>query len=139
MFEKAIALDPQYAGAYAVLGWARLQEWLAQWNQEPQTPVQVFALAQQAVVLDDSLPLAHTTLGVAYLWQRQYEQAIAEGERAITLDPNYAEGYAWLGAIVNLAGRPAEAIVAVEKALRLNPHDPFFYLSTHLTRSLAGG
>jgi adenylate cyclase len=129
MFEKAVELDSQYAGAYAVLGWVHLQEWLAQWNQEPQTPAQVFALAQRAVVLDDSLPLAHTTLGVAYLWQNQHEQAIAEGERAITLDPNYAEGYAWLGAIFNLAGRPAEAIEMVEKALRLNPHDPFFYLS----------
>ena len=89
----------------------------------------MFALAQRAVVLDDSLPLAHTTLGVAYLWQKQHEQAIAEGERAITLDPNYAEGYAWLGAIFNLAGRPEEAIGMVEKALGLNPHDPFFYLS----------
>jgi adenylate cyclase len=69
-------------------------------------------------------------LGVTYLWQKQHEQAVAEGERAITLGPNYAEGYAWLGNILNLAGRPEEAIEAVEKALRLNPHDPFLSLFT---------
>jgi len=85
-------------------------------------------LAQRAVVLDDSLPLAHTMLGIFYLWQKQHAQAIAECERAITLDPNYAEGYAWLGTIFNLAGRPEEAMGLVEKALRLNPHDPFLSL-----------
>jgi adenylate cyclase len=78
--------------------------------------------------LNDSLPLAHTMLGIAYVLQKQHEQAIAEGERAIALDPNYADGYAWLGNIFNFAGRPEEAIEVVQQALRLNPHDPFFYL-----------
>jgi adenylate cyclase len=128
LFEKAIELDPQYAGAYAVLSWFYLLEWAAQWSQDPQTLAQGFALAQRAVVLNDSLPLAHTMLGVAYLWQKQHEQAIAEGERAITLGPNYADGYAWLGLSCNFAGRPEEAIEMGEKALRLNPHDPVFYL-----------
>jgi adenylate cyclase len=128
MFERAIELDPQYAGAYAGLSLAHLQEWALQWSQDPQTLAQAFALAQRAAVLNDSLPLAHTMLGCAYLFQKQYEQAIAEGEKAIALDPNYADGYAWLGAIFNLAGRPEEAIGVVEKALRLNPHSPFFYL-----------
>jgi adenylate cyclase len=128
MFEKALELDPQYAGAYAVLCFTYLIAWLSQWNQEPQTPAQAFVLAQRAVGLNDSLPLAHTMLGIAYLLQKQHEQAIVEGERAITLDPNYAAGYAQLGNIFNFAGRPEEAIELVEKALRLNPHDPFFYL-----------
>jgi len=128
LFEKAIELDPQYAGAYAVLSWTYLVEWAFQWSQDPQTLAQTFALAQRAVVLDDSLPLAHTMLGIFYLWQKQHAQAIAECERAITLDPNYAEGYAWLGTIFNLAGRPEEAMGLVEKALRLNPHDPFLSL-----------
>src|SRR5262249_34528762 len=121
-------LDPQYAGAYAVLGRTYLVEWASQWSQDPQTLAQVFVLAQRAVVLDDSLPLAHTMLDVACLWQKQHEQAITEGQEAITLGPNYAEGYAWLGHICNFAGRPEEAIEAGEKALRLNPHDPFLIL-----------
>jgi adenylate cyclase len=130
LFERAIELDPQYAGAYAVLGFTYLIAWLSQWNQEPQTPAQAFVLAQRAVGLNDSLPVAHTMLGMAYALQKQHEQAIVEGEKAIVLDPNYADGYAWLGSIFNFAGRPEEAIEAVEKALRLNPHDSFFYLFT---------
>jgi adenylate cyclase len=86
----------------------------------------VLALAQRAVGIDDALPLTHMVLGVAYLWQKQYEQAIAEGERATTLGPNYADRYAWLGHILYRAGQLEEALAAAEKALRLNPHDPFF-------------
>ena len=58
------------------------------WSQDPQTLERALALAQQAVALDDSLPGAQTVLGFVYLWKKQYEQAIAEAERAIALDPN---------------------------------------------------
>jgi adenylate cyclase len=126
LFERAIELDPQYAGAYAFLGWTSLIEWAWQRSPDPQVLAQTLAWAQRAVGLDDSLPLTHTVLGVAYLWQKQYEQAIAEGERATTLGPNYADGYAWLGHIFYCAGQLEEALAAAEKALRLNPHDPFF-------------
>jgi adenylate cyclase len=67
-------------------------------------------------------------LGFIYQWRKQHEQAIAEGERAIALDPNYAGGYAILGAILSMAGRPEEAIGLIEKALRLSPRYPVTYL-----------
>ena len=68
----------------------------------PQTLEQAFALAQQAVALDDSLPGAHAILGYVYLWKKQHEQAIAEAERAIALDPNDADGYVTSGGYSDL-------------------------------------
>ena len=56
MFEKAIALDPQYAEAYAWLGWTYWLEWVLRWSADPQTLERALALAQQALALDDSLP-----------------------------------------------------------------------------------
>src|SRR5262249_13388002 len=56
MFEKALALDPQYAEAYASLAGAYYWERAWRWSTDPQTLERAFALAQQAVVLDDSLP-----------------------------------------------------------------------------------
>ena len=97
MFEKAIELDPQYAEAYAGLGWTYWLEWIFRWSPDPQTLERAFALVQKALALDDSLAQAHLLLGRLYLWKKQYEQAIAETERAIALDPNYAEGYAGYG------------------------------------------
>ena len=60
--------------------------------------------------------------------QQQYDQAIAEGERAIALDPNNADSYAVQADALNFAGRPEEALRAVEQAMRLNPHYPPWYL-----------
>jgi Adenylate and Guanylate cyclase catalytic domain len=67
LFESAIALDSQYAAAYALLGLTHLYEWVFQWSQDSQTLEQAFALAQKAVALNDSLPVAHRVLGSVYV------------------------------------------------------------------------
>lgn len=50
------------------------------------------------------------------------------GERAIALDPNNADSYATQAEVLNLAGRPEEALRMVEQAMRLNPRYPPLYL-----------
>src|SRR5262249_2225396 len=85
MFERAVALDPQYAEAYAWLSGSYYLEWVFRFSADPQTLERALALAQQAVALDDSLPIAHSFLSNVYAFKRQYDQAIAEGERAIAL------------------------------------------------------
>ncbi|HEY7492098.1 MAG TPA: tetratricopeptide repeat protein [Candidatus Tectomicrobia bacterium] len=127
MFERAITLDPQFAAAYAALAWTHMLDWVWQWSQDPQNLERGFALAQQAVALDDTLPLAHRILGDAYLWQQQHDQAIAEAERAIALDPNDAEGYATLAEMLAFVGRPQDAFELVEQAIRLNPQQQADY------------
>ncbi|HKA52163.1 MAG TPA: winged helix-turn-helix domain-containing protein, partial [Candidatus Binatia bacterium] len=93
MFARAMAMDPRYATAYVGLGWTYLLEWSSLWTRDPQSLGQALALAQRALTLDDSLPYAHALLGNVYLLQKQYEQAIAEGELAIALDPTCADCY----------------------------------------------
>ena len=68
------------------------------------------ALAQQTVALDGSLPTAHWLLSYVYVQKQQFDQAIAEGERAVALDPNDAESYAGQAQVLNFAGRPEEAL-----------------------------
>jgi adenylate cyclase len=128
LFEKAVALDPQYAEAYAWLGWTYWTEWIFRWSVDPQILERAFELAQRAIALDDSLPLAHSLLGQVYAQKQQYEQAITEGERAIALDPNNADSYAFQAQALYFAGRPEETLRMVTQAMRLNPHSPPFYL-----------
>jgi tetratricopeptide (TPR) repeat protein len=128
MFEKALALDPQYAEAYAWLGMTYYVEWGWRWSTDPQTLERVFALAQKALALDNSLPIAHSLLSWVYAWKQQYDQATAEGEQAIALDPNNADSYAFQADTLSYAGRPEETRRLVEQAMRLNPRYPPLYL-----------
>src|SRR5262249_10819992 len=129
LWEKAVALDPQYAEVYAWLSATYYMEWLWGWSVDPRTLEQALALAQRAVVLDDSLPSAHRQLGMVSALKQQYEQAITEGERAIALDPNNADSYAGQAEALNFAGRPEEALKSVKQAMRLNPRSPTWYLN----------
>jgi tetratricopeptide (TPR) repeat protein len=62
-----------------------------------------------------------------YVALGRYDEAIAEGERAVELNPNGAEALAVLGGILNSVGRPEEAIPVLQKAMRLNPMPPAWY------------
>jgi tetratricopeptide (TPR) repeat protein len=76
----------------------------------------------------DPTPLAHQVAAGMLSQQGRHEDAIAEAERAISLDPNDADGYIALAGALSLAGKPEEAHKLVQRAMRLNPHYPPFYL-----------
>ncbi len=68
---------------------------------------------------------AHYVQGIIRLWQqKKVDQAIADAERAIALDPNFARGYGSLGAALHYAGRSDEALQQFETMVRLDPHCP---------------
>ena len=126
-FERAIELDPQYADAYAKLGMTYGLEWIMQWNSDPQVLDQAFRLVQEALTLDEASH-PHLVMSLVSVWRdRQLERAIAQAKQALTLDPNYADAYAILAEMLNYAGRPAEAIGSIHKAMRLNPRYPGLY------------
>jgi tetratricopeptide (TPR) repeat protein len=128
MFEKALELDPQYAAAYTFLGSTYWLERAFGWSPDPQNLERALELAQKALALDDSLPVAHSLLSLLYAQQQQLDQALAEGERAIALDPNNADRYGHQADVMLNMGRPEEALALMEKAIRLNPRYPPLYL-----------
>lgn len=124
LWGKALTLDPKYAEVYAALGWSYCMEWNWRWSTDPRTLERAFTLAQQALALDESLPHAHALLSNYYALTRQYDQAIAEGEQTIILNPNQADAYASQAETLLWAGRPEEALRALKYAMRLNPRFP---------------
>jgi adenylate cyclase len=126
-FEKAIALDPQFALAYTALSLTYLRAWLLSWSFDPQTLDQGVELAEKARALDDALPEAHGLLGLAYVSKGQPEQGLAEGERAIALDPNCALCHIGLAQVLLMAEQPEEALGLIEKAMRLDPASAAYY------------
>jgi adenylate cyclase len=128
VLNKAIGLDPDFAAAYALLGWVHSREWTQGWSPGPQPLNRAFELAQKAIALDESLPAGYTILGEIYLHKKQHASAIAAQEKANALSPNDAEGIASLAGILTWAGRPEQTIGLVKKAMRLNPMYPTEYL-----------
>jgi adenylate cyclase len=86
-------------------------------------------MVQKAITLDDSLPDAYTLLSQIDIYKgRHYDQAVADAERAIALDPSSALGYFWLADERDMAGEPQEAIEPLNKAMRLDPRNRDWYL-----------
>ena len=129
MFEEAIALEPENAHAFTMLGWTYLMEvWFGSSESPSKAVDRVVELAQKALSLDDTIDSPHSLLAHVYLMKRQFEMAIAEAERAVALSPNGADAQAHLGMILNYAGRREAAIASLKKAMRLNPIPPNWYL-----------
>jgi adenylate cyclase len=124
LFERAIALEPDYAEPYAGLAETYVQEWLMGTEA---TLDHAFELAQQATVRDPTLPLVHEALSTVQIFKAQHAQAIETARRWIELEPSNADAYATLAGAMHFSGENEEIIPLIEKAMRLNPFYPFFY------------
>jgi len=128
--EEAIALDPGYALAYSYAALAIAHEVTVGTYTNPREALERgMKLVEKAVALDDSLAHPHVILSKYYvILNKDHEKGIAEAERAVTLEPNSVDAFMQLGVNIAWAGRPAEAIPILQKALRLSPIPPHLCL-----------
>lgn len=128
LFEEAIALDPEYSMAYAHLAQTHLLDvWLGLSKSPDKSIEKCVELVQKALALDDTLALTHNLWSHIYRLKRQHEKAIAEGERAVALNPNGADAHAYFAPVLFSADKPQEALAMIKKAIRLNPFPPNIY------------
>ena len=90
----------------------------------------MFELSEKIFSLDKSSAQAHIVLSRFYAFAGQLDRAITEAEKAVDLDPNDADGYAFGGHALNQTKRYKEAIPWFKKAIRRNPSPPIWYLSS---------
>jgi tetratricopeptide (TPR) repeat protein len=124
--EEAIALDPEYSRAFASLSAAYSMNFYFRVNPM-ESLRKAYEYAQKAITLDDTQLSAYIALEFVYSWKREYEEAIAAGEKAVKVAPGSADAYLTLGRALNMACRDKEALEYVEKAIRLNPFPPTHY------------
>ncbi len=128
LFDQAIRLDPGFAAAHAEKSFTYFSSFIMPMSRDPDVVKAALDAALQAVAADERLPLAHARLAWAYFANREHADAIASARRAVALGPNDAEAHAQLGNILNWSGKPTEGKLNIERAMRLNPHYPYYYL-----------
>lgn len=128
-FEKAVALDPNYAEAYVHLAESQLQRMQLGWVTDPRDLLDCAQRhAEQAVAIDDEFGPGHGVLGQIHLWRKNHDAAVAEGERRMALNPGDAEGAATFAFTLLFSGEPERALETIERAMRLDPQYPFWHL-----------
>jgi TolB-like protein/class 3 adenylate cyclase/Flp pilus assembly protein TadD len=129
-FEQAVALDPDYAEAWAHLGQIHTLNGQFGWVDDiVAAHNRALELVEKSIQLDPDIPfsrfsysriLARNSIG-------QLDRAIEEARKAIQLDPNYADARAYLGQLFIYTGQAEKAIEPIQEAMRINRNFPFWY------------
>ncbi len=125
LYERAIQLDPDFALAMA--RYSQLESWIV--HDRENTPARrekARQLALRALELQPGLPEAHLAMGSWYYYgDNNYDAALKEFEIAKRGLPNESELYLYIGAIQRRQGKWAESTANLQKAVNLNPKDPW--------------
>ena len=128
LFERAIALDPNFGPAYAGKSCCHFsQEFLGYAERSTDAIEEAHRAAQQGVALDERDAFSRWALGRALFLRREPDLAIAELETAIDISPSFAQAHYGLGWVLAFVGRYEQALSCLDKACRLSPHDPLLF------------
>jgi tetratricopeptide (TPR) repeat protein len=121
----AIAREPGYAAAHALVAFTHVLDYVNAWSTDPEQSLRMgLELAEQAVGMAEGQPNVHFALGVACMWDRQLDRARAETQRGLALAPNSVEILMVMAHVQIFSGEPAAALETLDAAMRLDPHYP---------------
>src|SRR5213596_3410386 len=123
-YRQALARDPNFAEAAAELARNRLSR---HWFVSPLAPAEleeVKSLIDRALALAPNSPEAHFALGLFFYWgHRQYENALAEFNRTLELQPNNADARAYCAWVYRRRGEWERSLADSQRAEELDPRD----------------
>lgn len=131
MFDKAIEIDPDFAGGYAGAAYVHVLKYGNPYQPEmsPANDLEAaIRLAEKAVRLDPSFGPAWGSVAEAYLRKRRYDEALVAIEKAMGAAPNDSLMRATYGRLLGFIGRPQKGIEHVKQAMRMSPDSlPILY------------
>ncbi len=126
-FLKAIALDNNFAAAYAGLSMVQSDMYWMYFERNEENLAQSKTNAQRALTLASNLPEAHVAMGNYYYHGKlDYEPALREYNEAIRLQPNNAEAFLGMGSVLRRQGKTRAALEKLRRAFELNPRNAAF-------------
>jgi TolB-like protein/class 3 adenylate cyclase/Flp pilus assembly protein TadD len=129
LYDSALQSDPLYARALAAKSRTLNLDWRYDWSDEPDIVLDTaLELALKATEIDDTDARGFGELGFVHLYRKEHDAAISAYKRAVLLNPNDADLISDMADALAHSGESDEAIVLLEKAMRLNPFYPDQYL-----------
>jgi TolB-like protein len=125
LLEKAINIDPNYGQALGVLAASHIFSAHMGWETMAKAVPFAERAALAAIRADSEDAWAHYALASVYLFNRRFEDSLAEFELALELNPNFSPARGYYGVALTYCGRWEEGDRAARHALRLSPRDPF--------------
>jgi len=123
-YRQTLERDPNFAPAAAGLAYSRLSR---HWFVSPLTAQElqeVKSIVDRALALAPDSPEPHFALGVFSYWgHRQYDEALAEFNRTLELQPNNALARQFCGWVYRRRGEWERSITDVRRAQELDPRD----------------
>jgi len=129
LVERALRLDPNYASAWAMLGWSHWNEAFNGWTETPDAALQAAVEAmERARAIDGSNPDTLALLAFLHLSLRKYDEARRLIEQAMALGPNNSFAPAVAANVEMFCNRPHAMVPLLKRAMRLCPIFPAWYL-----------
>ncbi len=129
LYESALALEPMSMLALTGVAWTYMLDWVSRWNSATNNVLdRAYGLARQALALDSTDYRAHMLLGFIQANRKQTADALTHYQQAMALNSNDANGAAHMGNLFIDMGRFSEALDWLQRAVRLNPLHPAWYL-----------
>jgi TolB-like protein/Flp pilus assembly protein TadD len=122
MYRRAIALDPNYALAYAGLADCSVFRAQDQGGGE-EAVAQADAASKRALELDPNSAEAHSSRGLTLSHQHRYSEAQVEFEEAMRLDPTFYEAPYFYGRTLQSQGKLHDAAKMYERAVAIRPDE----------------
>ncbi len=128
LFEQAIAREPTFARAHAALSFTHFENaFLSFADDAGKAADQARRFAEQGLDHDPLDPFCNLVMGRVFWLGRDLEASLPWLDRAVRLNPNYAQGKYSRAWAESLMGKSESARADVDVALRLSPVDPLAY------------
>jgi tetratricopeptide (TPR) repeat protein len=125
LLDRAIEIDPAYAQALGMKAWITVFRAFQGWEEMGAALAAVKPLIARALAADGEELWAFLAQGMVGYAIRDNALAMAALSRAVALNPNSVNAQGLLGIAHAFGGRPAEALVCIDRAMRLSPRDTF--------------